>query len=62
MEPELDFIDDENTKWMLTPKGIFIAALHDVGLIDDIEDKRANGAWRIFQLLMERNGYVEGQE
>ena len=52
--------DDE--KYVVTPKGLFLMSLIDVGLIDDHNDKMANAAWKIFALSMEKQGYVDGQE
>ena len=53
---------DENESFVITPKGIFLLALSDVGLIDNLHDRRANAAWKIFELSMEKHGYIEGQE
>lgn len=53
---------DDNEEFVITPKGIFLLALSDVGLIDNLYDRRANVAWKLFELSMAEHGYVEGQE
>lgn len=53
---------DENEEFVITPKGIFLLALSDAGLIDDLYDRRANAAWKFFEISMAKHGYVEGQE
>lgn len=53
---------DENEEFVITPKGIFLLALSDAGLIDDLYDRRANVAWKFFEISMAQHGYVEGQE
>lgn len=61
-----DILDDEcineEERWRLTPKGIFVVALETVKLVDDINDFRIDAAWKIFDLMMERNGYISKEE
>ena len=46
-------------KYKLTPKGIFALSLKRLNLIDDVMDWRADAAWEIFKLMMERCGYID---
>ena len=63
-EVEIDLEEDfdEDERWCLTPKGLFVIALEDAGLIEDINDKRVDAAWTIFDLLMEKHGYIHDDE
>lgn len=62
VEAELEEDFDENERWSLTPKGIFTVALTDAGFIENYNDRRINAAWTIFELLMEKNGYIHNEE
>ena len=58
----LDEDFDEDERYSLTPKGIFTIALADAGFIENYNDRRINTAWTIFELLMEKNGYIHSEE
>lgn len=49
-------------KWKLSPKGCAVAAMLDSEIIDDINDKRFNKFWRLFQSNMLKCGYVKLEE
>lgn len=49
-------------EWKLSPKGCAIAAMLDSEIIDNIDDKRFNKFWRLFQSNMLKCGYVELEE
>lgn len=59
---DINEVVDDNEELTITPKGIFMLALSDVGLINNLNDRRANVAWKLFELSMGRHGYVKGQE
>ena len=49
-------------KWKLSPKGCAVVAMLDSQIIDDINDKRFNKFWRLFQSNMLKCGYVKLEE
>lgn len=51
----------DNEEYRITPKGIFFKSLLEADLIDNLCDRKANAAWTIFQLLMEKCGYVNNE-
>ena len=50
--------NDDVERWELTPKGIFAVALETVKLVDCFNDPRIDAAWMIFELMMEKHGYI----
>lgn len=59
VSPKDDAGDD---RYELTPKGLALLAMMQVGLVDDHNDPRIDGFWTIFSVLMDRHGYVEELE
>lgn len=49
-------------EWKLSPKSCAIVAMLDSEIIDDINDKRFNKFWRLFQSNMLKCGYVKLEE
>ncbi len=45
-----------------TPKGAFLIALLDAGLIKDIFDERANDAWIAFEHIIKKYDYFINKE
>lgn len=54
--------EENEEKYVLAPKGIFALALQRVNLIDNVTDWRADAAWTIFELMMERGGYIATED
>lgn len=49
-------------KYIISPKGIAVLALLESGLINDIDDPRANGFFTLFEAKMRQHGYVVEDE
>lgn len=52
----------DKKKYQLTPKGIFATALTRTNLVEHANDWQVDAAWTIFQLMMEREGYVKDSD
>jgi len=50
---------DEEERFKLTPKGCAIAAMLDVGLVEDLDDTRINPFWILFEHYMKNNHYIK---
>ena len=59
VEVRTDETENDEEVYRLTPKGIAMVCLMDVGLLDDVDDKRFDLFWRLFEADMLRLGYVE---
>ena len=51
-------VNEDSETYVITPKGIFVAALEITKIIEDINDPRLDAAWMIFELMMEKRGYI----
>lgn len=53
---------DDQERYILSPKGIFHICLYEAGLIDQLNDKRAEIAWDSFKELMNKCGYISEEK
>lgn len=49
-------------RYTITPKGIAFLELINCGLIDDLDDERAERFWDKFELGMYKHGYIRNDE
>ena len=62
---ENEDIEDEEEMYCISPKELFVIALSEAGLVDKydyIDNPQIDSAWRIFELLMEKHGYIQDEE
>ena len=52
---------DDDAVFTITPKGIACLALEDAGICS-WNDERINAFWKIFELMMEKHGYLKYEE
>lgn len=57
-----ELLDDDNTTYQITPKGIALVSLLQCGLINDMNDPRVEGFWMLFENGMRRSGYIQEEE
>lgn len=55
---EYDKFDDDET-WQLTPKGMALVSLKEVGLLEDNEMGQFNAFWILFENRLLNSNYVE---
>ena len=51
-------INEDEERYVITPKGIFLLALTRTNLVESIDDWRVDAAWTIFELMMKQGGYI----
>ena len=51
-------VNEDAETYVIAPKGIFFIALETAKIIEDINDPRLDAAWMIFELMMEKHGYI----
>lgn len=54
--------NEEEERYMLTPKGIAILSLLQCGLVNDMNDQRVEGFWMLFENGMRKSGYIQEEE
>ena len=62
--PEYYINDDENEeeRYVITPKGIAYLSLLQCGLVTDINDPRIEGFWTLFEYGMRTGGYIKEED
>lgn len=50
--------NDNEERYVLTPKGCATAALLNMGLVKTIEDSRIDAFWVLFETYMDKAGYI----
>ena len=53
---------EDDKRYKITPKGIFLLALQDIGLIEDLDDRRASVAYELFDKRMEECGFIKKED
>ena len=61
-EELLDELDDDIAMYQITPKDIAILSLLRCGLIDNMDDPKAEGFWILFENGMRTGGYIKEEE
>lgn len=51
--------DDDGVKYVIAPKGVAVLAMLDCGLITDIEDRRFEVFWELFEARMKKLNYIQ---
>lgn len=51
-------MNEDEERYVITPKGIFSLALTRTNLVESIDDWRVDAAWAIFELMMKQGGYI----
>ena len=54
--------NDDEERYVITPKGIACLSLLQCGLVTDINDPRIEGFWALFENGMRTGGYVKEEE
>ena len=54
--------ENEEERYVATPKGIALLAMLQCGLIQSIDDPRVDGFWCVFEQRMIRAGYTVPDE
>lgn len=62
MEASASEVPEEDEELMLSPKGIATLALQQVNLVNNCEDPRIDGFWKLFETMMRKSGYVSEEE
>lgn len=55
-------INEDEEMYEITPKGIFSLALCETHLVESVTDCRIDATWKIFELMMEYNGYIAEED
>lgn len=51
--------DDDGVRYVIAPKGVAVLAMLDCGLITDIEDRRFEVFWELFEARMKKLNYIQ---
>lgn len=52
--------DSEEERYKLTPKGILLTSMMDVGV--DISERDFELVWKLFELRMYKGGYIQDED